>query len=160
MFVPITFARDLHVGIYTHFSQRQKLNSYPNFPFKLNYVYKLANKEHHLPGTKVKYSLISREIFLLVKIHLATEHCLMVAILITGGLGDTRESKSIIQIYPSHQSTLLHNFWLVYPGQQTFQPSGPAKRRVMNWRVISESYYFEELCPNHAQFFKTATPNL
>lgn len=89
----------------THFSQRKSLifNSYPNSPFKLNYVYKQPNKDHHLLGTKVKYSLISREIFLLVNIHLATEHCLMVAILITGGLGDTRESMSIIQIYPSHQ---------------------------------------------------------
>ena len=29
----------------------------------------------------------------------------------------------------------------------------------MKWRVISESYDFRELCPNHAHFFKTATPN-
>ena len=29
----------------------------------------------------------------------------------------------------------------------------------MKWRVISESYDFGELCPNHAHFFKTATPN-
>jgi hypothetical protein len=28
---------------------------------------------------------------------------------------------------------------------------GPAKRRVMKWRVISESYDFGELCSNHAQ---------
>ena len=36
---------------------------------------------------------------------------------------------------------------------------GPAKRRVMKWRVISESYDFEELCANQAHFFKTTTPN-
>jgi hypothetical protein len=28
---------------------------------------------------------------------------------------------------------------------------GPAKRRVMKWRVISESYDFGESCSNHAQ---------
>ena len=36
--------------------------------------------------------------------------------------------------------------------------TGAAKRRVMKWRFISESYDFEELCPNHAHCFKTATP--
>ena len=143
MFVPITFARDFHVGIYTHFSQRKSLifNSYPNSPFKLNYVYKLANKDHHLLGTKVKYSLISREIFLLVKIHLATEHCLMVAILTTGGLGDTRESKYITKfIHHIHINAVNRHYYSTVFGWFTplsrhsnLRDSGPAKQRVMSY---------------------------
>ena len=34
---------------------------------------------------------------------------------------------------------------------------GPAKRRVMKWRVILESYDSGELCVNHAQTTPTFT---
>ena len=35
---------------------------------------------------------------------------------------------------------------------------GLAKRRVMKWRVISGSYDFGELCPNHAHFSEGQNP--
>ena len=42
--------------------------------------------------------------------------------------------------------------------EQAMTSGGPAKRRVMIWRVIPESYDFGELCSNHAHFSEGQHP--
>ena len=58
-------------------------------------------------------------------------------------------------------SQLYHvSLWSVIEYKWVFPKWGLAKQRVMKWRarVISGSYDFGELCPNHAHFFEGQHP--